>query len=161
MGGPPHHAHSGQVHLDVLRRRRPARPPSSTRRSLRVMKPGDLTVALLLSIALTGCMGGLPPKPPVIPSTSTTDEIRALVELVNRHRRGVGCKDLIWLEPVASVAQKHSDDMVRRGFFDHKNPDGLTPFQRLNAAGLKFTRAAENIAAGQATAHAVMASWLS
>ena len=125
------------------------------------MKRGDFIVALLLSISVTGCMGGLPPKSPASPSTSTTEEIRTLVELVNRHRRGVGCKDLIWLEPVAVVAQKHSDDMVRRGFFDHNNPEGLSPFQRLNAAGLKFMRAAENIAQGQETAHAVMASWLS
>ena len=124
------------------------------------MKQGDFIVALLLSIAQTGCMGGLPPKPPVIPTTSTTDEIRALAELVNKHRRKVGCKDLEWLDPVAAVAQKHSDDMVRRNFFDHKSPEGVTPFQRLNAAGLRFTRAAENIAYGQETAQAVLTSWL-
>jgi uncharacterized protein YkwD len=124
------------------------------------MKRGDFIVALLLSIAQTGCMGGLPPKQPAVPSTSATDEIRTLTELVNRHRRTVGCKELTWFEPVAAVAQKHSDDMVRRNFFDHKNPEGLSPFQRLNAAGVQFTRAAENIAYGQQTAHAVMASWL-
>jgi uncharacterized protein YkwD len=125
------------------------------------MRRGDFIVALLLSISLTGCMGGLPAVAPPVPATSASDEIRALVELVNRHRRGVGCKDLIWFEPVAVVAQKHSDDMIRRSFFDHKNPDGLSPFERLSAAGIRFTRAAENIAAGQETAEAVMASWLS
>jgi uncharacterized protein YkwD len=124
------------------------------------MKPGDFIVALLLSISQTGCMGGLPPATPPVRATSTTEEIRALAELVNKHRRSVGCKDLEWLEPVAAVAQKHSDDMVRRNFFDHKNPEGVTPFQRLNAAGIRFTRAAENIAYGQETAQAVLASWL-
>ena len=124
------------------------------------MKRGDFIVALLLSITITGCMGGLPPKPPVVPATSTTEEIRTLAELVNRHRRGVGCKDLEWFDPVAAVAQKHSEDMVRRNFFDHKSPEGVTPFQRLNAAGLHFTRAAENMAYGQETAHAVLSSWL-
>jgi uncharacterized protein YkwD len=124
------------------------------------MKRGDFIVALLLSISQTGCMGGLPPKPAALPTLSTTAEIRALEGLINKHRRSVGCKDLEWLDAVAAVAQKHSEDMVQRNFFDHKSPEGVTPFQRLNAAGIHFTRAAENIAYGQATAQAVLASWL-
>src|SRR5262249_59975441 len=39
-------------------------------------------------------------------------------------------------------------------------PDGSSPFDAIRAAGYDFTYAAENTAAGQATAQAVMDSWM-
>ncbi len=68
---------------------------------------------------------------------------------------------LSWDDGIAAVAQAHSEDMVARGFFDHTNPDGATPFDRLADAGIVYRSAAENIAAGQATGERVLASWLS
>lgn len=125
------------------------------------MKRGDVTVAFLLAVLLTGCMAGFAPPPAQAPSvTSEGDEIRALVRLVNAQRAKVGCKPLEWIDQVAGVAQKHSDDMVARGYFNHKTLEGVTPFERLEKAGVRFVRAAENIAAGQKTGQAVMASWL-
>jgi uncharacterized protein YkwD len=50
--------------------------------------------------------------------------------------------------------------MVARGFFSHTNPDGLSPFDRLNAAGVDFTAAGENIAYGYPSASAVLSAWL-
>ena len=38
---------------------------------------------------------------------------------------------------MATVARRHSEDMARRGFFDHRNPDGLDPTQRARTAGLR------------------------
>lgn len=125
------------------------------------MKRGDLAVALLTSLMLAGCMMAAAPPPPAgVPVASVADELEELEELINEHRESVGCKELIWMDPVAAVAQKHSDDMVRRSFFSHVNPDGVTPFQRLERAGVRYQRAAENIAAGQATAEEVLRSWL-
>jgi cysteine-rich secretory family protein len=46
------------------------------------------------------------------------------------------------------IARTHSLDMWTRGFFDHVNPDGKDPFDRMADAGYVFTKAAENIAAG-------------
>jgi uncharacterized protein YkwD len=100
-------------------------------------------------------------EPPTAPPPSTRDEVRAFADLVNKHRRSVGCKDLTWVGAVADVAQKHSDDMNRNNFFDHANPKGQSPFDRLRLAGISYTAAAENIAAGQRTAEQVLASWLS
>jgi uncharacterized protein YkwD len=62
---------------------------------------------------------------------------------------------------VADVAQKHSEDMSRNNYFSHTNQQGKTPFDRLRAAGITYTVAAENIAEGQRTAEQVLASWLS
>ena len=98
--------------------------------------------------------------PPVAPPPSTSDEIRVFTQLVNQHRRKVGCKELTWVSAVAEVAQKHSEDMSRNHFFSHTNQQGKTPFDRLRAAGIVYTAAAENIAEGQRTAEQVLASWL-
>jgi uncharacterized protein YkwD len=58
------------------------------------------------------------------------------------------------------AARVHSLDMATRSFFDHDNPDGESPFVRINAAGYVFFTAGENIAAGQTTAEEVVAGWL-
>ncbi|GBF05612.1 SCP/PR1 domain [Deinococcus aerius] len=60
-----------------------------------------------------------------------------------------------------TAAYNHSKDMAVRGFFSHTNPDGLSPFDRMRAAGYtNFTAAGENIAAGQSTPEQVVAGWL-
>jgi uncharacterized protein YkwD len=83
------------------------------------------------------------------------------VELMNDHRESVGCPRLDWNGDVASVAQAHSEDMVERDFFAHTNPDGDSPFDRLQNAGIAYSTGAENIAWGYNTADAVLNGWLS
>jgi uncharacterized protein YkwD len=99
-------------------------------------------------------------NPPVAPPAASPDQIRVVADMVNRHREKVGCKPLSWLSPVAAVAQKHSQDMAFHQYFSHKNLLGETPFDRLTKAGIKYRKAAENIAAGQTSAAQVVASWL-
>jgi uncharacterized protein YkwD len=94
------------------------------------------------------------------PELTLDPELELFVDLVNTHRESVGCPDLEWNSSVALVAQSHSEDMVQRGFFDHTNPDGESPFDRLAGAGISYSRAAENIAAGQPTAQVVLDAWL-
>lgn len=124
------------------------------------MRRGDVTVALLLLLALTGCRQLVRISSPSQPTTEVDAEVRALIDLVNDHRDDIGCKPLAWSTPVADVAQRHATDMTRRNFFSHTNPDGLTPFKRLAAAGIRYSKAAENIASGQPTARRVFQSWL-
>jgi uncharacterized protein YkwD len=46
-----------------------------------------------------------------------------------------------------AVARAHSEDMVRRGFFAHQNPDGLLWHDRMDRAGISgYTMAGENVA---------------
>lgn len=87
-------------------------------------------------------------------------EVVSFVEIVNDHRESVGCPRLTWNDAVADVAQEHSEDMVERDYFDHTNPDGESPFDRLTSAGIQYYGAAENIAWGYATAEAVLEGWL-
>lgn len=82
------------------------------------------------------------------------------VELVNEHRVDVGCEPLVWHAPAADVAYTHSADMIARDYFAHTNPDGHSPFDRMNAAGIEYGAAAENIAYGYADAASVLQAWL-
>jgi len=94
------------------------------------------------------------------PDLSANPAVATFVEQVNAHRQSVGCPALVWNPAVAAVAQAHSEDMLARGFFSHTNPDGASPFDRLAAANIDFSSAAENIAFGYPTAEAVLAGWL-
>jgi uncharacterized protein YkwD len=114
---------------------------------------------LAVSLLLAACIAG-PVQPPVAPPPSTRDEVRAFTNLVNAHRKKIGCPVLTWVGPVARVAQRHSEDMAFHSFFSHTNLQGETPFVRLDKAGIKYRLAAENIAAGQRTAEQVLQSWL-
>ncbi len=86
--------------------------------------------------------------------------LEEFVDLLNTHRRGLGCPALVWHPATADVAQAHSEDMVARSYFSHTNPDGLSPFDRLAAAGIAYRLAGENIAAGYQAPSAVLEGWL-
>jgi uncharacterized protein YkwD len=106
------------------------------------------------------------PKPSSAPTTKTSQApasgsyIDQVVALTNEQRLANGCKALTVNPILTSVAQAHSADMAKRNFFDHNNPDGKSPFDRMTAAGYKYRMAAENIAAGYPTAAAVVDGWM-
>ncbi len=87
-------------------------------------------------------------------------EIREFIRCVNARRQNIGCPELKWDDRIAVVAFNHSRDMASRNFFSHTNPDGKDPFDRLEAANLVFSAAAENIASGPKTGKEVYEIWL-
>lgn len=72
-------------------------------------------------------------------------ETRMLI-LVNNERTSRGLKPLKLNEKARDVARAHSVDMFARGYFSHVDPDGHDPFQRMEAAGISFQSAGENLA---------------
>jgi len=54
----------------------------------------------------------------------------------------------------------HSQDMADRDFFAHDNPEGETPFDRIEAAGYPGFTMGENIAAGYVDAGGVVDGWM-
>ncbi|WP_098891423.1 CAP domain-containing protein [Streptomyces sp. or3] len=101
------------------------------------------------------------PPPSKKPSPSPTDASARteVLALVNQERAKVGCSPLSTSAPLTSLAQNFSEDMAARGFFDHTDPDGDTPWDRAAQAGVQGL-GAENIARGQADAQAVMEGWM-
>jgi uncharacterized protein YkwD len=63
-------------------------------------------------------------------------------------------------DALAQSARAHALDMATRNFFDHTNPDGLSPTNRAANAGYAGT-AGENIGAGYPTIAALYQFWMS
>ncbi|WP_175084778.1 CAP domain-containing protein [Candidatus Frankia nodulisporulans] len=83
-----------------------------------------------------------------------------VVTLTNLERGRAGLSALS-IDPVlTAAADGHSTDMARRGFFAHTSPDGRTVSDRVTALGYRYSRVAENIAAGQTSAEEVVAGWM-
>ena len=95
--------------------------------------------------------------PPPAPSGGVTTQV---VTLTNAERAKAGCGPLAVNATLTAVAQAHSQDMATNDYFDHNSQDGRTPFDRMTAAGYRYSTAAENIAAGQRTPQDVMTAWM-
>lgn len=103
------------------------------------------------------------------PDAWRTFEEAALAE-TNRYRAmGASCDGEAFApapalemdEVLLTAARLHSSDMGERGFFDHDNPDGLSPFDRIAAVGFEGASPwGENIAAGQTTPEEVVRGWM-
>lgn len=72
-----------------------------------------------------------------------------MLEMVNKERVKHGLQPLQADRELTAVARAHSNDMFARGYFAHNTPEGKNPFDRMRAAGVKFSAAGENLALAQ------------
>jgi uncharacterized protein YkwD len=94
-----------------------------------------MTAGFVLAIALLG-------NPPInIPRLEQT-----IHTLINSERHKNNIKPLSADEQLSKIARAHSQDMANRRFFDHVNPDGKSPRDRVRLAGYNCPRiVGENI----------------
>lgn len=71
---------------------------------------------------------------------------RRLFEATNQERVSRGLSPLSFDEALAKVGRDHAADMFNRGYFGHISPEGEGPSDRLEAAGIVYTLAGENLA---------------
>jgi uncharacterized protein YkwD len=121
-----------------------------------------------------GAGGGEVPDEPYCAVTESWDPEYAAMEeeivvLVNQYRaQGANCGGdemppvgPLTMDPnLQCAARVHSMDMADRDFFDHDNPDGDGPSERMEAAGYDGRGWGENIAAGRETAEETMEQWM-
>lgn len=87
----------------------------------------------------------------------------AILCLLNAERAKRG---LVALRPhplLELASQRHSDDMVRRKFYEHETPDGLDPQMRMSAVGYSPAWTGENLYTGtgtEATAVRAVSHWM-
>jgi uncharacterized protein YkwD/uncharacterized membrane protein required for colicin V production len=107
-------------------------------------------------------LGFITVKPPTSPGEESQESIKlnftvpdakvepqteeAMLELVNKERTSRGLVPLVMDEKLREVARAHADDMFKRGYFAHNTPEGVDPFARMQAAGIVFGTAGENLA---------------
>jgi uncharacterized protein YkwD len=98
--------------------------------------------------------------------TALEDEVLVLVN--QRRAAGATCGGvskppvpaLVMDAKLRQAARCHSLDMAQHNYFSHDSQDGRSPWDRIRDAGYTGFGNAENIAAGQGTAAAVMSSWM-
>ncbi|WP_371649816.1 MULTISPECIES: sigma-70 family RNA polymerase sigma factor [unclassified Streptomyces] len=102
------------------------------------------------------------PHSPGAPNSLTKQGSTAqqVIALVNTERAKNGCGPVTDNSRLATAAQRHSDNMAAQNFFDHTDPSGAGPGERIHAAGYQWSTYGENIARGQQTPADVMNSWM-
>jgi uncharacterized protein YkwD len=103
---------------------------------------------------------------PVASASSREDNLTQLEKqlwvLINQERlnpanqveTGGKALPLKWNEKLAAVARAYSEDMLRRGFYAHVNPEVQTPAMRVAVAGIPWQAESENIAVDASVAGA-------
>jgi uncharacterized protein YkwD len=69
-----------------------------------------------------------------------------MLVLVNQERSKSNLSPLVVDQSLQDLARSHSQDMLARGYFSHYTPEGKSPFDRMNAAGIQYLYAGENLA---------------
>jgi uncharacterized protein YkwD len=69
-----------------------------------------------------------------------------MLVLVNKERTDRGLKPLVMDEKLQEVGRAHAKDMFEKGYFAHNNLEGLSPFDRMDKADIRYMYAGENLA---------------
>lgn len=89
------------------------------------------------------------------------ERVRAeMLDRVNAARRSAGLAPLQRSPDLDRAAQAHARDLLERGYYDHRSPEGSTPLSRASAAGYTADRIAENLHQRAAPVQAVLDDWL-
>ncbi|MFJ8312535.1 MULTISPECIES: CAP domain-containing protein [unclassified Streptomyces] len=131
----------------------PRKPPAPAPSKPAPSKP--VTAPVVPSVAPSTVI----PQQRVQAPTAEAAAAATVMSLVNQQRAQAGCMPVKSDAALASLATAFSDDMAARGFFDHTDPDGKSPWDRAAKAGIQGL-GGENIARGQADAKAVMDAWM-
>lgn len=78
--------------------------------------------------------------------TPDPDAEQEMLRLVNDERTSRGLTALVLDPRLVPVARQHSEEMFRLKYFGHQSPVDGSPFDRLAAAKITYTRAGENLA---------------
>jgi uncharacterized protein YkwD len=114
-----------------------------------------------LLVLASGCT--TPASPTEMPAAAAAPGLTAsIVDLTNAERADAGVAPLRVNSQLMQAAQLHADQMARTGKMSHeisgvRYPE---PSDRLAAVGYRWGTYGENIAMGQASAAAVMDSWM-
>jgi uncharacterized protein YkwD len=127
--------------------------------SIRRAVPGLALLGLLAGSAHAGAATASITSVAAGSSTAGT-YIARVIALTNAQRRAHGCGALTVNVTLTRVAQAHTADMATHNYFSHNSRNGASPAARMTAAGYRYSYAAENIAAGQASADIVVAAWM-
>jgi uncharacterized protein YkwD len=118
---------------------------------------------MLIPVIVGAALAMLAPAPSWAQTPSAADLTRLADQvfvLVNQERANAGLAPYTRAPELDAAARRHAQNMAVTENFSHTGTDGSSAFDRIRAAGYNWTKAGENIAAGQDTAADVMTSWM-
>ena len=77
---------------------------------------------------------------------SMSSEQRQALKLINNDRKERGLAPLRFKPHLAKLAENYAKDMIKRDFFSHVNPEGQSPFERMQEQKIVYNYAGENLA---------------
>ncbi|PKR76993.1 hypothetical protein CEY16_13825 [Halalkalibacillus sediminis] len=83
-----------------------------------------------------------------------------VAELVNQERQKHGLQPVELSSELSNVARDKSQDMATNNYFSHQSPTYGSPFDMMQAYGIDYRTAGENIAKGQRSPEQVMNGWM-
>jgi uncharacterized protein YkwD len=83
-----------------------------------------------------------------------------VLSLMNMQRMANGRPPMVMDSTLTRVAQNYANDMERRNFFSHTNPDGLDFGRRIRKAGVYQRKVSENLGRGQRTPERIVEAWM-
>lgn len=83
--------------------------------------------------------------------TVDTEAEEEMFRLVNKERVATGLSPLTVDTKLRELARDYSEDMFQRGYFSHYSPEGQSPFDRMDAWGITYGFAGENLALAPST----------
>jgi len=82
------------------------------------------------------------------------------IDITNAFRVSNGKPAVAYSSEAAKIALSHAKDMAERNFFDHINPDGKGPLDRMLEGGINVQKVTENCAGGFPDAIQVLKGWV-
>ena len=124
-------------------------------------EPGHTVFMPVILGSPDGSTGGSTGQPALTEDQlELTAEESELINLINAERASHGLGPVRMSNVLMQVARAHSQDMIDRDFFDHVNPDGWGPRDRLDNAGYNWMTYGENIGAGYSSAELMSNGWM-
>lgn len=111
-----------------------------------------LSLGMAVTTTVYAASTAVPPSPVAVAHASTGNISAAeqqAVALMNADRSAQGLPALAVDSRLTNLGEKYAQDMIKRKFFSHTNPEGQSPFDRMKQAGISYSYAGENIAINQ------------
>jgi uncharacterized protein YkwD len=125
---------------------------------------GDLLRTLIVIALLAPNFGGASVEPKENSATGfmavVSGKRNQVHQLVNKERSRRKARAVALNPELNQVAQKYAEEMARRGFFAHSNPEGVDMKWRLKYAKINYGWAGENIAMGYEESSEVVTGWM-
>jgi uncharacterized protein YkwD len=119
--------------------------------------------ASAMLLLLVACLLALVTWPGAAPARASKAVLRAEARIracANRERRAHGVPPLRASEALRKAAHLHARDMARYGFFDHVDPWGRSPGDRIHQYSSRRWSWGENISAGYKNVRAACRGWM-